>query len=121
MSDIPRIHASKQPVRRHYLAEWLEVRRMKPMDLLEALNDPDRLSDLAFIDKSQVYRWLKGQMPQPAQQVRIAKALEMEPDELLRPPVDDWLAKFFADRTEEEKERARRMLEAAFPLRRKTG
>lgn len=88
------------------------------MDLLEALNDPERMSDLPIIDKSQVYRWLKGQMPQPAQQKRIADAIEQEPEDLLRHPLDDWIARFFSDRSTDEKERAKQMLEAAFPSRR---
>lgn len=115
MASVSRIHPGKQPVRRHFLNEWLEAKGMKPMDLLDALNDPDRMSDLPIIDKSQVYRWLKGQLPQAAQQKRIAQAIGQEPEDLLRHPIDDWLAKFFSDRTREEAERAKKMLEAAFP------
>lgn len=118
MSEITRIHAGKQPIRRHFIGEWLEAKGIKPMELLDALNDPERMSDLPIIDKSQVYRWLKGQMPQPAQQKRIAEALNQQPEDLLRHPIDDWIARFFANRSREEKERMKQMLEAAFPLRR---
>lgn len=95
---------------------------MTPPELIEILNDPDRWGDdYKPIDKSQVYRWLKGQMPQAAQQVRIARALEMEnPGDLLRDPLDDWFAKFFRDRNRDEMERMKQMLEAAFP-RKKAG
>lgn len=118
MSEITRIHAGKQPIRRHFIGEWLEAKGIKPMELLDALNDPERMSDLPIIDKSQVYRWLKGQMPQPAQQKRIAEALNQQPEDLLRHPIDDWIARFFANRSREEKERMKQMLEAAFPPRR---
>lgn len=95
---------------------------MTPPELIEILNDPDRWGDdYKPIDKSQVYRWLKGQMPQAAQQIRIARALEMEnPADLLRDPLDDWFAKFFSDRNRDEMERMKQMLEAAFP-RKKAG
>lgn len=117
MSKPTRIHQDKTPVRRHYLAEWLEARHMTPPDLVEALNDPDRWGDdYKPIDKSQIYRWLKGQMPQAAQQIKIARALEMEnPADLLRDPLDDWFAKFFNDRSRGEMERVKQMLEIAFP------
>lgn len=116
MSEPTRIHQGKEPVRRHFLKEWLDERNMSPMDLLAALNDEDRSLDLPPIDKSQVYRWIKGQLPQEAMQVRIAAALNLdEPEDLQRSPEDDWLAKMFKAMTAEEKDRARKLLEAAFP------
>jgi transcriptional regulator with XRE-family HTH domain len=121
MAKVTKIHQSKSPVRRHFIAEWMEARGMSASDLVEALNDPDRFSELGYIDKSQVYRWLKGQMPQAAHQARIAAALghEDDPSIILRAPEADWLARFFEDRSREELERMKTMLEAAFP--RKTG
>lgn len=96
---------------------------MKPMDLVELLNDPDRSSDLTEIDKTQVYRWLRGQMPQPAMQVRIAAALgfEDEPERLLQSPHIDWVTRFFESRSIDELERMKTMLEAAFPRTHKSG
>lgn len=88
------------------------------MDLLSALNDPDRSMDYPLIDKSQVYRWLKGQLPHGDMQFRIAAALSLEdPRDLFRDPNEDWFAKFFAHRSEEELKRIRLMLEAAFPMK----
>lgn len=89
---------------------------MTPVDLIEALNDPERSMDFTEVDKSQVYRWLKGQMPQAAMQLRIAAALgfEGEPDKLLQDPTMDWLAEFFRDKTEEQKEKAIQMLKLMF-------
>lgn len=116
MADLSKIHQNKAPVRRHYLAEWLEVRQMTPVELLDVLNEAERWENFKPIDKSQVYRWLKGQLPQSAQQERIARALEMEnPADLLRDPLDDWFAKFFRDRNREEIEKMKQMLEIAFP------
>lgn len=116
MAKVTKIHQGKQPVRRHYLAEWLEAKQMTPTDLLDVLNDPDRSMGLTEVDKSQVYRWIKGQMPQPAMQMRIAGALgfENEPDKLLQDPTMDWLSDFFRDKTEEQKEKAVQMLKLLF-------
>lgn len=89
---------------------------MKPMELLAILNDPDRAISYDIIDKSQVYRWLKGQLPQGDTLNRIAHALELEsPTDLLRDPSDDWLREFYGKRTEDEKSRIREMLKIAFP------
>lgn len=117
MTKVSKIHQNKQPVRRHYLAEWLEARGMKPMDLVELLNDPERSSEFSEIDKTQVYRWLRGQLPQPATQLRIASALgfEGEPEKLLQHPSMDWLSEFFKKRTEDETEKAIQMLKLMFP------
>lgn len=117
MSKLTTIHQNKQPIRRHYLAEWLEDKDMSPTELLELLNDPERSSEYPYIDKSQVYRWLKGQLPQPAMQMRIAAALgfEGEPERLLQPPEFGWMKDFFEGRTREEVKRIRNTLSAAFP------
>lgn len=78
--------------------------------------------DLPRVDKSQVYRWLKGQMPQAAMQVRIAAALEMEDaGSLLRHPDDDWFIDFFSGRSRDEINRMKLVLEASFPKKRTTG
>jgi hypothetical protein len=116
MSEPTKIHSGKEPVRRHFIKEWMEHLDVSVTDLLTALNDDERAMDLPRVDKSQVYRWQKGQMPHPAMQKRIADALGREdPSELLRPPLDDWFVQFFMDRSAEERERMRKMLEVAFP------
>lgn len=110
------IHAGKTPVRRHFIKEWMEHKGVSVSDLLALLNDDERSMDLPRVDKSQVYRWHKGQMPQPAMQTRIAEALGVESEaDLLRPPEDDWFVRFFMNRSKEERDRMRKMLEAAFP------
>lgn len=115
MAKLTRIHQNKQPIRRHFLNEWLAAKGLKPADLVDLLNDPDRPMDLEEIGKSQVYRWLSGQLPQPATQLRVADVLGIEPEALLRHPDDDWVAKFMKDRDAEEIQRIKNTLENAFP------
>jgi hypothetical protein len=116
MAKISKIHQDKQPIRRHYLAEWLNAKGMSPVDLLAALNDPERSMTLAEVDKSQVYRWIKGQMPNPKMQSRIAGVLgfEDEPERLLQDPSMDWFSEFFRDKTEEQKQKAIQILKLWF-------
>lgn len=119
MSNISKIHQDKQPVRRHFIAEWLQARGMSAMDLLGALNDPDRPMELSEVDKSQVYRWLKGQLPHSSMQLRIKDALGLDdPADLLREPDNDWFSQFFKDRSDDEIERMKVLLETAFPKKR---
>lgn len=99
------IHQRKMPIRRQFIAEWAQARGLKAADLVEQLG----------VDKSQVYRWFKGQMPQPAQQEAIAALFEIEPEALLRHPDDDWLSRFFAGRDAAEKDEIKRMIEKAWP------
>lgn len=107
MKPVTRIHQRKTPIRRHFIAEWADARGLKPADIVETLG----------IDKSQVYRWFKGQMPQPAQQEILAAMFEIEPEALLRHPDDDWISRFFAGRDADEKEEIKRMIEKAWPPR----
>lgn len=127
MKQLTKIHQGKRPVRRHFIGAWLEERGMDPMDLVTALNESD--TSLPAIDKSQVYRWLnKGQMPHADTQVRIAGALgivdpetgDPDPSGIFRDPTDDWFTKFFHDKDPDEIQRAKRVLELAFP-KSKTG
>lgn len=119
MTNIANIHKGKTPVRRHFFAEWLEARGMKPMEFMNAWNElhPDQI-----IDKSQVYRWLKGQLPRPESMLRIAAILHLEhedgspdPDALLRHPDNDWFARKLKGRPREEIERIKQVIDAAFP------
>lgn len=95
---------------------------MDPMDLVNALNEAEDMSE-APIDKSQIYKWLKGQLPHAPTQLRIAAALELlnfetgqpDPELLLAHPSQDWIARKFKDRSTADFERAKQMLELAFP------
>jgi hypothetical protein len=82
------------------------------------------------IDKSQVYRWIDGQMPQARFLTRIAWALkifttdddgiekpEPDPTGILRDPNLDWFARQVQGRSEDELKRLRSIVENAFPKR----
>lgn len=122
MGKTSTIHDRKGTFRRHCLAEWLEERRMDPMDLLNALNESGAEEP---IQKSQVYRWLKGQLPHKPTQIRIAAVLnlldiesgEPAPELLMRKPEEVWFALKIRNRSEEERERIKQMIELAFPDR----
>lgn len=87
----------------------MEARNLKVADLIR---------DLEF-DRSTIYRWMDGNMPQPAQQERLAALFEIEPEALLRHPDDDWIARFFHGRSEEERQRIKQAMELAWPVNRK--
>lgn len=109
MSEITTIHKSKQPRRPHFIPEWAEARQLSQADLARELE----------ADKSVVSRWFSGTTPGVEWQAKLAALFHCEPDALFRHPDDDWLSRFFQNRSREELERMRTMLEAAFP--RKTG
>lgn len=96
---------------------------MEPMDLLRILNEGD--TSLPAVDKSQVYRWLKGQLPQTPMQIRIAGALEVldvetgepDPDGLMRHPDVDWFARKLQSSSREEVERLKQIVELTMPSR----
>lgn len=71
------------------------------------------------IDKSLISRWLAGSTPSDQHQKALAAYFHCDQESIFRHPDDDWLAKFFRDRTQDEIERIKATLEAAFP--RKTG
>jgi len=107
MSNVTAIHRSKQPRRPHFIPDWAEHRGMNQADIAQQLG----------ADKSVISRWFSGSTPSVDYQQRLAALLNCEPESLFRHPGDDWLSKFFADRSVEEVERIKKMLEAAFPKR----
>lgn len=97
---------------------------MTPMGLLNSLNDAANM-DTAVIDKSQVYRWLKGQLPQRATQIRIAAALQLldengnpDPELLTTDPAVAWVATRVKGRSKEEIQKVKEFLDWALPPRR---
>jgi hypothetical protein len=66
-------------------------------------------------------RWYSGSTPSLEWQEKLALFFEIDREALFRHPDDDWIAKFFRGRSEEERERMKKMLEAAFPLKTGTG
>jgi transcriptional regulator with XRE-family HTH domain len=99
------IYGSKQPIRVHFIAEWAECRHLRQADVARELG----------VDKSQVSRWFSGKLPEQANLTRLAGLFEIEVNMLFRHPDEDWIAQFFKDRSEEERNRARQVLEIAFP------
>lgn len=121
MKPVSKIHQGKEPHHRHYIGEWLEERGMDPMDLLNSLNEAD--TSLPPVDKSQVYRWLKGQLPQPHMQARVAGALsildpetgEPDPEGILRDPHIDWVARRLKGRSRDDIERVKQAIDLVLP------
>lgn len=110
MNEITRIHRDKQPRRPHFIPEWAERRDLTQADLARELG----------ADKSVVSRWFNGTTPGIEWQKQLADLFHCEPESLFRHPDDDWLSRFFQNRSREEVERIKTMLEAAFPHK-KTG
>lgn len=105
-----RIHKGKQPNRPHFIREWAEFRGYKTQaELAEALE----------ADKSVVSRWYNGTSPTKEWQTSLAALFHCDRESLFRHPDDDWIAKFFRDRSQDEIARMRQMLEAAFPVKTK--
>ena len=107
MSNAIRIHPSKQPRRPHYIQEWAEKRGMRQVDLVNALG----------VQKSLVSRWYSGASPSVQWQQALAELFQCEVEALFRHPDEDWLTRFFHERSADEIERMRALLEAAFPKR----
>jgi transcriptional regulator with XRE-family HTH domain len=92
----------------HYISEWAEKRGHRQADLVEALG--------GAVDKSTVSRWFAGTLPAKEHLEALRRLFGLEEiASLLRHPDDDWLAKFFKDKSDDERFRLRQILEAAFP------
>jgi len=97
---------------------------MEPMDLIRALNDAATM-DQGEIDKSQVYRWLKGQLPHGPTLMRIAATLDLtdpttgepNPEMLMAHPAQDWITMKLQGRSRDEVERLKSLIELALPDR----
>jgi hypothetical protein len=109
---IDRIHKGRQPNRPHFIEAWAVHRGYaNQADLAEALN----------ADKSVISRWYSGTSPSLEWQEKLAALFDCERDGIFRHPDDDWVAKFFRGRSEDEIRRMKIMLENAFPEKTKTG
>lgn len=98
----------KQPNRPHYVEAWAQRRGFESQtELAEALE----------IDKSNVSRWYAGTTPNKESQEKLAALFSIDRESLFRHPDDDWLARFFRNRSLDEIERIKQTLETAFPPR----
>lgn len=104
MSNITTIHTDKTPVRIHFIAEWAEHRGLAQVDIVNATG----------ADKGLVSRWFGGTLPKPEYLEKLAALFSTDVHGLFRDPNDDWLAKFFRDKTEEQKAQAIDMLKILF-------
>lgn len=105
MSEVTEIHRGKQPRRPHHIADWAELRGLKQADIARETG----------ADKSVVSRWFNGATPGIEWQQKLAALFQTDPESLFRHPDDDWLKRFFEERTREEIERIKATLETAFP------
>lgn len=113
MTNVTQIHREKQPNRPHYIPEWAAKKDLHSQaEFVAALG----------ADKSVVSRWYSGATPSLEWQAKLVAFFELDDREaLFRHPDDDWIARFLRGRTEDERKRMKKMLEAAFPLRTGTG
>ena len=94
------------PRRNHYIPEWADKRNLIQADLIRETG----------ANKATVSRWFSGNMPQDHYLDALVDCFGLDDrDALFRHPDDDWMARFLRGRSDEEKERIRTMLEAAFP------
>jgi transcriptional regulator with XRE-family HTH domain len=105
MSKVTKIHKDKTPQRIHFIAEWIAFR---------GLSQADVVNDLG-VNKGTVSKWCAGSLPQETNLAPIAALLQVDVPTLFRHPDDDWLARLFEGRSQQEKERMIKTLNAAFP------
>lgn len=111
MSNTIQIHSDKEPIRNHFIVEWAEKRGFSQADIVRQIG----------VDKSLVSRWFRGTNPKQDYLEKLAALFETDVHGLYRHPDDDWLAKFFMEKTEEQKERAIEMLKIMFAEQKRTG
>jgi transcriptional regulator with XRE-family HTH domain len=115
MSNVVKIHASKQPRRPHFIPQWTAKNGMSQADLARKLE----------ANKGVVSRWFSGASPGIVWQKRLADLFKIEAEALFREPEDDRINRLFTkrkalktlltSRTDHELDRIEKMLEAAFP------
>jgi len=108
MAQVERIHSDKNPPRFHFIPEWAAKRSMRQTDIVAAF--PADMN----VNKSTVNRWFKGAMPKPFHLVGLAEIFETEISALFRHPDDDWIARFFQERSDAERDHAIEVLKVLF-------
>lgn len=104
MSNQARIHTDKTPKRIHYIVEWAEKRNLRRADIVREIG----------ADKGLVSRWFDGTVPGPDYLAKLAELFGTDISGIFRHPDDDWLTRFFRDKTEEQRENAIQMLKLWF-------
>jgi transcriptional regulator with XRE-family HTH domain len=111
MNNVTPIHIDKTPIRVHFIVEWAEKRNLKQADIVREIG----------ADKGLVSRWFQGTVPKPEYLEKLAALFGTDIHGIFRHPDDDWLAKFFRDKTEQQREHAIEMLRILFKNDDKTG
>lgn len=104
MSNPTQIHGDKTPIRVHFIVEWAEKRNLRQVDIVREIG----------ADKGLVSRWFDGTVPKPDYLEKLAALFGTTIHGLFRHPDDDWLTRFFNDKTEKQKESAIQMLKLWF-------
>jgi transcriptional regulator with XRE-family HTH domain len=104
MDNIPSRPAMSVSTRIHYIPEWAEKRGLTQAKIVVAID----------ADKGNVSRWFRGKLPGPEYLERIAQLFDTDVKALFHHPNDDWLIRFFENKTEAQKEKAIAMLELMF-------
>lgn len=105
MATITQIHQAKQGRRPHNVADWAELRGFSQSDIAREIG----------ADKSIVSRWFNGATPSIHWQERLAALFHTDRDGLFRHPTEDWMKRFLQGRPDEDLQRIKSTLEAAFP------
>lgn len=104
MSNQHTIHGDKTPIRIHFIVEWAEKRNLKQADIVREIG----------ADKGLVSRWFDGTVPKTEWLEKLAELFGTDVHGLFRHPDDDWLAKLFRDKTQEQRDQAIDMLKLLF-------
>lgn len=114
-APLSEIFPAKQPARPHYLGRLMELRSLTNADLIKDLG----------VDKSQLSRWLDDDKPStPGRKWarELGQYFAVPPDnefvDIFVDPDVDWMYRLLRGKSAEERNRARTLLEAAFPAKR---
>ena len=111
MSNVTQIHSDKTPIRVHFIVEWAEKRNLKQADIVREVG----------ADKGLVSRWFDGTVPKQEYLEKLAALFDTDIHGIFRHPEDDWLARFFRNKSEEQRAHAIEMLRLLFKNDDKTG
>jgi transcriptional regulator with XRE-family HTH domain len=97
--------AVKTPRRPHYIEEWMETRGLSQVELARAIG----------ADKSSISRWLDGTCPSKEWQEKLGQFFGCGRDGIFRHPDEDWMKRFFEDRTSDDVERIKMLMDLNWP------
>lgn len=105
MSNTVKIHSTKTPQRVHFIVEWAEKRGLKQSDIAREIG----------ADKGLVSRWFSGTVPKAEYLEQLCELFHAEEvSSLFRHPDDDWIAKLFRNKSDEQRKQAIGMLKLLF-------